>query len=99
MSDALGREPTDEELSDELGLEAVAVTSLKNVGARPASMDSLLSGEGGATPGSRLVDEQVEDPLEALSGKDLRDKAGGLLAGLKSRERAVVIRRFGLDGH
>jgi RNA polymerase primary sigma factor len=99
MSDALGREPTDEELSDELGLEAVTVTNLKNVAARPASMDSLLSGEVGATLGSLLVDEQAEDPLEALSGKDLRDKAGELLTVLKSRERAVVVRRFGLDGH
>ena len=78
MSDALGREPTDEELSDELGLEAVTVTNLKNVAARPASMDSLLSGEVGATLGSLLVDEQAEDPLEALSGKDLRDKSRGI---------------------
>lgn len=99
MSEALGREPTDEELSDELGLEATAVTRLKNVGARPASIDSLLSAEGGATLGSVLVDENAEDPLAVLSGKDLQVEAGELLAVLKSRERAVVARRFGLDGH
>jgi RNA polymerase primary sigma factor len=98
MSGALGREPTDEELSEELGLDATAVTHLKNVGTRPASMDSLLSSEGGATLGSLLVDENAEDPLAVLSGKDLRVEAGELLAVLKSRERAVVARRFGLDG-
>ena len=99
MSAALGREPTDEELSEELGLDATAVTHLKNVGARPASMDSPLSGEGGATLGSVLVDENAEDPLAVLSGKDLQVEAGELMAVLKSRERAVVARRFGLDGH
>jgi DNA-directed RNA polymerase sigma subunit (sigma70/sigma32) len=61
-------------------------------------MDSLLSSEGGATLGSLLVDENAEDPLAVLSGKDLRVEAGELLAVLKSRERAVVARRFGLDG-
>lgn len=99
MSGALGREPTDEELSEELGLDATAVTHLKNVGARPASMDSLLSGEDGATLGSVLVDENAEDPLAVLSGKDLHVEAGELMAVLKNRERAVVARRFGLDGH
>ena len=99
LSGALGRDPTDEELAEELGLEASAVQHLKNVGARPASMDALVSEDGGATFGSLLVDERAEDPLEALSGKDLGVEAAELVGSLKTRERAVVVRRFGLDGH
>ena len=99
MAGAMGRDPTDEELAEELGMEASSVQHLKNVGARPASMDAVVSEDGGATLGSLLVDESAADPLSALSGKDLGIEAAELLDSLKSRERAVVARRFGLEGH
>jgi len=99
MSDSLGRDPTDDELAEELGLDSSAVQHLKNVGARPASMDAVVSEDGGATFGSLIVDESAEDPLEALSGKDLGIEASELVGALKARERAVIARRFGLEGH
>jgi RNA polymerase primary sigma factor len=99
MAGDMGREPTDEELADELGMEASSVQHLKNISARPASMDAAVSEEGGTTLGSLLVDESAEDPLEALSGKDPGIEAGELLGTLKTRERAVILRRFGLEGH
>jgi RNA polymerase primary sigma factor len=99
MAGAMGRDPTDEELAEELGIEASSVQHLKNVGSRPASMDAVVSEDGGATLGSLLVDESAEDPLSTLSGKDLGIEAAELLDTLKSRERAVVARRFGLEGH
>lgn len=99
MADALGREPTDDELAEELGLDSAAVQHLKNVGARPASMDAVVSEDGGATLGSLIVDESAEDPLEALSGKDLGVEASELVDALKMRERAIIVRRFGLEGH
>jgi RNA polymerase primary sigma factor len=99
MMSALGREPTDNELAEELGLDVYAVQSLKSVATRPASMDAALGDDGGTTLGSTLVDESAEDPLEALSGKDLGVEVDELLAELKVREREVVVRRFGLQGH
>jgi RNA polymerase primary sigma factor len=99
MTDSLGREPTDDELAEELGIDSSAVQHLKNVGARPASMDAVVSEDGGTTFGSLIVDESAEDPLEALSGKDLGVEAAELVGLLKTREREVVVRRFGLDGH
>lgn len=99
MAGTLGRDPTDDELADELGLNASAVHHLRSVGARPASMDALVSQDGSATLGSLLVDEAAENPLEALSGKDLAAEAGELLDILKAREREVVVRRYGLEGH
>jgi RNA polymerase primary sigma factor len=99
MTDSLGREPTDDELAEELGIDSSSVQHLKNIGARPASMDAVVSEDGGTTFGSLIVDESAEDPLEALSGKDLGVEAAELVGLLKTRERAVVVRRFGLDGH
>src|SRR6195256_5763587 len=42
MSDELGREPTDEELGNELGIEGEKVTQLKRLGIRPASLESPI---------------------------------------------------------
>ena len=99
MAEGMGREPTDEELAAELGMEAASVQDLRAVGARPASMDAEISSDGGATLGSLLVDESAVDPMEALSGKDLAVEVLALLEALKPRERVVIARRFGLRGH
>ncbi len=99
LADELGREPTDDELAEELGLPLSAVEHLRNVTARPASMDAMVAEDGGATFGSLLADEAAEDPHEALSSKDAGLEAVELLAVLKVREREVIVRRFGLEGH
>ena len=98
MAETLGREPTDAELAEELGLDAGAVQRLRNVAARPASMDAMISDESGATFGSLLVDHAAEDPRDTLGQKDLAGEARQLLVFLDDKERLVVIRRYGLDG-
>lgn len=98
LAGALGREPSDDELADELGLAPASVRHLRNVGARPASMDALLGDGGGETFGSRLPDDSAENPLSALSGKDLGAEAAALLGTLGKKERAVVVRRYGMEG-
>lgn len=99
LADELGRDPTAEELAEELGLSCSAVEHLRNVTARPTSMDAMVSEDGAATFGSLLADETAEDPHEVLSGKDAGLEAVELLEVLKARERQVIVRRFGLEGH
>jgi len=98
MAEALGREPTDNELAEELGIAAVSVEHLKNVGSRPASMDAAVSHDSGTTLGSLIVDPAAEDPHEALSDKDLGEEAMHLLVFLDAKERTVIVRRYGLEG-
>src|SRR5437016_5660552 len=43
MSDELGREPTDEELGEEIGIDSEKVARLKSVGIRPASLDAPIA--------------------------------------------------------
>lgn len=99
MADDLGREPTDDELAGEVGMEAGAVRHLRAVGAPAASMDAQVWTEGGGTLGDSMVDDSAEDPLEALSGKDLGGEALSLLGVLKPKEYEIIVRRFGLEGH
>jgi hypothetical protein len=43
MSEELGREPTDEELSEEIGISSAKLSQLKTVSIRPASLDAPIS--------------------------------------------------------
>ncbi len=43
MSEELGREPTDEELAEELGIDRAKIAHLKSAAMRPASLDAPVS--------------------------------------------------------
>lgn len=98
MTEELGREPSDDELAEELGLSVVKVTNLKNAAVRPASLDARINAEDDTPFGDLVGDERAEDPFEALRDKDLRDEVGDLLDALDARERKIIAYRFGLGG-
>lgn len=98
MTEELGREPTDEELAEELGLSVAKVTHLKSVGIRPASLDAQINSEDETPFGDLVKDDRAEHPFEVLRDKDLREEVGGLLEKLDKRERRILAFRFGLGG-
>jgi len=98
MTEELGREPTNEELAEELGLAPAKVAHLKNVAIRPASLDAKISADDDTAFGDLVSDERAEDPFEALRDKDLREEVGDLLEVLDPRERRIIAFRFGLGG-
>ena len=98
LTEELGREPTDEDIAEELGLAVAKVTHLKNVAIRPASLDARISADDETPFGDLVGDENAEDPFEALRDKDLREEVGDLLENLDKRERSIISYRFGLGG-
>ena len=98
MTEELGREPSNEELADELGLPVAKVAHLKTVAVRPASLDAKINADDDTAFGDLVSDERAEDPFEALRDKDLRDEVGDLLDVLDPRERRIIAYRFGLAG-
>jgi RNA polymerase primary sigma factor len=97
MSSDLGREPSDDELGEELGIEGDQVARLKSLGIRPASLESSVD-EDGTELGELIGDEEAPTPFELLRDKDLLDKMDGLLDVLNKREKKIIAERFGLDG-
>src|ERR1700737_2099905 len=57
MSDELGREPTDEELGEEIGIASDKVARLKSVGIRPASLNATVGDDDSAEFGEMIGDE------------------------------------------
>ena len=98
LAEALGREPSDEEIAAELGLPRQKIAMLKQSAQRQTSLDAPV-GEGDVKlQGDIVSDESAPDPLEALTDKNLREQIGDLLDVLNERERKIIDDRFGLNG-
>jgi RNA polymerase primary sigma factor len=99
LSEELGREPTDDELGDEIGIAGEKVTRLKSLGVRPASLEGPIGDDDETEFGALIWDEQAQTPFEMLRDKNLLDEMDGLLDVLDRREKKIIAERFGLDGH
>ena len=98
MSDELGREPTDEELGEEIGIASGKVAKLKSLGIRPVSLDAVVGDEDSAEFSEMIGDEDAETPFESLRDKNLLRQMDGLLDILDQREKRIISQRFGLGG-
>src|SRR6516162_4654201 len=98
MSEELGREPTDEELSEEIGISRTKLSQLKTVSIRPASLDAPISDDDSTEFGEIVGDEDARTPFELFRDKNMRDELSELLQVLDDREREIIFKRFGLDG-
>jgi len=98
MSEELGRESTDEEVAEEIGISSAKVSQLKRVSIRPASLDAPISDDDSTKFGEIVGDEEAQTPFELLRDKNLRDEVSELLEVLDDRERKIIFQRFGLDG-
>jgi RNA polymerase primary sigma factor len=98
MSDELGREPTDEELGEEIGIASEKVARLKSVGIRPASLDAPIADNDSTEFSEVIGDDEAQTPFELLRDKNLLGEVEGLLEVLDPRERKIISQRFGLDG-
>lgn len=94
-----GREPTPEELSEELGISADRVREIYKIAQHPISLQAEVGDGGESQFGDFLEDTTADSPSEATGYSILKDKMNDVLSTLTDRERKVLIQRFGLlDG-
>jgi RNA polymerase primary sigma factor len=94
-----GREPTPEELANELGLTPERVREIYKIAQHPISLQAEVGDGGESQFGDFLEDTAIESPAEATGYAILKDKMNEVLTTLTDRERTVLIERFGLlDG-
>ena len=95
-----GREPTAEELSDELQLPVDRVRAVLKMAQQPISLQSPVGDGEDADFGDFIEDKAAESPLDLTSFSLLKGKLGDVLCSLNERERKVLELRFGLgDGN
>ena len=96
---SLGREPTEHELSEEMGLPIDQIRSVRKMAQQPISLQSKVGDNDDAHYGDFIPDLSSENPFEVTEGHLLRERLKAILETLTDRERQVVEFRFGLmDG-
>ncbi len=96
----LGREPTPEEIGEEMGLTAERVREIQKISQEPVSLETPIGEEEDSQLGDFIEDDAAVVPPDAASFSMLQEQLGKVLDGLAERERKVISLRFGLeDGH
>ncbi|HKX76066.1 MAG TPA: RNA polymerase sigma factor RpoD [Acidimicrobiia bacterium] len=99
MAQALGREPTVEELAVELDLTTDRLVELTRIAQDTISLETPVGEEEDSTLGDFVEDTDAEVPADAATFRLLQENLALALEGLNPREREVLIMRFGLaDG-
>jgi RNA polymerase primary sigma factor len=98
MQEVLGREPTDAELGEELGITAWRVGRMRLAAIRPTSLDAPIGDEDSTTFGELVRDEHATTPYQQLEEKTVAGMLRDLLKTLPDREAKILRFRFGLDG-
>jgi RNA polymerase primary sigma factor len=98
LQEILGREPTDEEIGEELGISASRVSQMRMSAVRPASLDAPIGDDDSNSFGEVVQDENAETPYEQLEDKTVTDMLQEMVKTLDPREATILRFRFGLDG-
>jgi RNA polymerase primary sigma factor len=95
---SLGREPSAEQISDELDISPQEVRDILRLAQQPVSLEKPVGDEEESELGDFVEDESVESPFEIASENLRRTNVYKALAALPEREREVIELRFGLTG-
>src|SRR5579884_167658 len=98
LQEILGREPTDEELAEELGISAMRVGQMRTAAIRPASLDAPIGDEDSNNFAEVVQDENADSPYEQLEEKTVVKMLQEMVTTLDPREATILRARFGLDG-
>ncbi len=98
LAQQLGREPTLEEIGDELDKAPEEVKRLVGLNERVASVDIPIGKDGDRMLLDAIPDENNSDPSHLLQDADLHQVVDDWLNRLNEKQRQVVERRFGLNG-
>ena len=98
MEERLGRDPTEKEVADEMGMPIGRIRALREAALDTVSLDMKV-GDGDASLGEVLVDAANASPARAAELAFVREEVISALDELDERERKVIGYRFGImDG-
>lgn len=95
----LGRDPSNEEIAKEMGIEVEKVREVRKIAQEPVSLETPIGEEEDSHLGDFIEDDTAIAPDEAANFTMLREELNDILMTLNERERKVLELRFGLvDG-
>ncbi len=93
----LGREPTPEEIAEEMDMSEDRVREIMKIAQEPVSLETPIGEEEDSHLGDFIEDQDAPAPAEAASYYLLKEQLDDVLETLSPREKKVLRLRFGLD--
>jgi len=93
----LGREPTADELSEDLGMPLYKVRKVLKIAKEPISLDTPIGDDEDSQLKDFIADEHISDPGEATVSSNMGERTREALKTLTKREENVLRLRFGID--
>jgi RNA polymerase primary sigma factor len=98
LTQDLGRDPSDEELSEYLGVPVSRVKQIVKLSQETASLDTIVD-DGNLTRLADLIkDDSLAEPFETVFSMTLQETMGDIISHLSERELKFIQLRFGLAG-
>ncbi|WP_416335329.1 RNA polymerase sigma factor RpoD [Anaerococcus sp. DFU013_CI05] len=95
----LGRDPSNEEIAEQMGIEVTKVQEIRKIAQEPVSLETPIGEEEDSHLGDFIEDETAVNPDDAANYTMLREQLNDVLSCLGAREKRVLQLRFGLiDG-
>ena len=93
----LGREPTPEEIAEEMNMPVDRVREILKISQEPVSLETPIGEEEDSHLGDFIQDDNVPVPADAAAFTLLKEQLVEVLSTLTDREQKVLRLRFGLD--
>ena len=93
----LGREPTPEEIAEEMDMSVERVREILKISQEPVSLETPIGEEEDSHLGDFIQDDNVPVPADAAAFTLLKEQLIEVLGTLTEREQKVLRLRFGLD--
>jgi RNA polymerase primary sigma factor len=97
LRETLDREPTDEEIADDLGLKVGRIRLYRDAARAPVSLDSPISFDDATTISEHVADANAAAPFDEIVRDTDNELVQEVLATLDARESRILALRFGLD--
>lgn len=98
LTQDLGRDPSEEELSEYLGVPVSKVKEIVKLSQETTSLDTIVD-DGNLTRLADLIkDDHMAEPFEMVFSMTLQETMSGILSQLSDREMKIIQLRFGLTG-
>ena len=101
LTTELNREPTNEEIAEELGLDPEKIDYVMRIKQDIASLDASVGREGDdedSVLGDFVEDEERDSPEESAANQILKEQLSEIIATLTDREQKIIRLRFGIGG-
>ena len=98
LTQDLGRDPKDEELSEYLGVPVSKVKEIVKLSQETTSLDTIVDDGNLKRLADLIKDDNMAEPFEMVFSMTLQETMGDILSQLSEREMKIIQLRFGLTG-